>query len=192
MLQDHCTFCCGKRGEGLVQCNMSQTLSIQENYLVLFVYPGICFEIYHVVCPTRKNIKKIMGSQNLRQAHLLEVGLMHIPVAHALLSTTCHVGLHGDFSSTNFFFGPLGLHLLVWSELGWSPSFRQMRALTLSWSGAFSLMCEVALKLMHMEEHLYLSYLFHRLLNICIMRLANFGARVGGTCMESGDVWNSS
>ena len=28
------------------------------------------------------------------------------------------------------FFGPLGLHLLVWSELGRSPPFRPMRALT--------------------------------------------------------------
>ena len=46
-----------------------------------------------------------MVSRNLRQAHLLEVGLMQIPVDHAPLSTTCHVGLHVDFSSTNFSLG---------------------------------------------------------------------------------------
>ena len=46
-----------------------------------------------------------MVSRNLCQAHLLEVGLRQIPVDHAPLSTTYHVGLHVDFSSTNF---PLG------------------------------------------------------------------------------------
>ena len=50
-------------------------------------------------------IKKIMVFWNLRQAHLLEVGLMQIPVDHAPLSTTCHVGLHVDLSSTNFSLG---------------------------------------------------------------------------------------
>ena len=54
-----------------------------------------------------------MVFRNLRRAHLLEVGLTQIPVDHAPLSTTCHVGLHVDFSSTNFFWGPLGLHLLL-------------------------------------------------------------------------------
>ena len=43
---------------------------------------------------------------NLGQAHLLEVGLTQILVDHALLSTTYHVGLHVDFSSsTNFSLG---------------------------------------------------------------------------------------
>ena len=46
-----------------------------------------------------------MVSRNLRQAHLLEVGLTQIPVDHAPLSTTSHVGLHVDFSSTNFSLG---------------------------------------------------------------------------------------
>jgi hypothetical protein len=44
-------------------------------------------------------------------------------------------------------FGPLGLHLLVWIELGQSPQFLLMRALTLQWSWAFSLVCEVALSI---------------------------------------------
>ena len=43
------------------------------------------------------------------------------------------------------FFGPLGLHIRVWSELGRSPPFRPMRARKLQWSRAFSLVCEVAL-----------------------------------------------
>jgi hypothetical protein len=95
---------------------------------------AICLEICHV----GKNIKKIMVYRNFPQAHLLEVGLTQIPVDHAPLSIICHVGLHVDF-------GPLGLHLLVWNELGQSPPFRPMRALTLPWSRAFSLVCEVAL-----------------------------------------------
>ena len=49
--------------------------------------------------------EKIMVSQNLRQAHLLEVGLTKILVDHAPLSTTCHVGLHVDFLSMNFSLG---------------------------------------------------------------------------------------
>jgi hypothetical protein len=52
-----------------------------------------------------KNIKKIMVSRNFRQTHLLEVGLTKIPVDHAPLSIVRHVGLHVDFSSTNFFLG---------------------------------------------------------------------------------------
>jgi hypothetical protein len=39
------------------------------------------------------------------------------PVDHTPLSIVRHVGLHIDFSFTNFF-GPLDLHPLVWSELG--------------------------------------------------------------------------
>jgi hypothetical protein len=42
------------------------------------------------------------------------------------------------------FLGPLGLHLLVWNELGWSPPFRPMRALPLPRSGTFSLEYVVA------------------------------------------------
>ena len=48
-------------------------------------------------------LEKIVISKNLYQAHLLEVDLTQIPVDHAPLPTTCHVGLHVDFSSTNFF-----------------------------------------------------------------------------------------
>ena len=39
---------------------------------------------------------------NFHQDNLLEVGLTQIMVYHAPLSTTCHVGLHVDFSSPNF------------------------------------------------------------------------------------------
>ena len=44
-----------------------------------------------------------MVSQNLRQAHLLEVGLTKIPGDHETLSIVRHVGLHVDFSSMKFF-----------------------------------------------------------------------------------------
>ena len=43
------------------------------------------------------------------------------------------------------FFGPLGFHLHVWSELGRSPPFQPMRALRLQWSWAFSLVCDMTL-----------------------------------------------
>jgi hypothetical protein len=52
-----------------------------------------------------KNIEKNMVSRNFRQTHLLEVGLKQIPVDHAPLSIVRHVGLHVDFSSTNFLGG---------------------------------------------------------------------------------------
>ena len=61
--------------------------------------------------------------------------LIHSPPCR----TPCRLFIH------KLFFGPLGLHLLVWSELERSPPFRPMRALTLPWSGAFNLVCEVAL-----------------------------------------------
>ena len=70
---------------------------------MVFVSPGIysriCFEICLEICHAEKNIKKIMVSRNLRQAHLLEVGLTKIPGDHETLSIVRHVGLHVDFSS---------------------------------------------------------------------------------------------
>jgi hypothetical protein len=96
----------GKKRENLIQYNMSQTLSILDNYLVVLVCLGICFGICPAICPeiclVGKHMKKILISGSLRQAYLLEVGLTQIPVDHAPLSTTCHVGLHVDFLSTNF------------------------------------------------------------------------------------------
>ena len=44
-------------------------------------------------------IKKIMVSQNLRRAHVLEMGLMQILGDHETLSISRHVGLHVEFSS---------------------------------------------------------------------------------------------
>ena len=76
---------------------------------MVFVCPGICPGNCHAVrpeiSPTGKNIKKVMVSRNLRQAYLLKVGLTQIPVDHAPLSITGHVGLNVDFSSTNFSLG---------------------------------------------------------------------------------------
>ena len=70
----------------------------------MYVSPRICHGIYFGICHDgRKNIKKIMVSRNLHEAHLQEVGLTQIPVDRAPLSIVCHVGLHVDFSSTNFF-----------------------------------------------------------------------------------------
>ena len=46
-----------------------------------------------------------MVSRNFRHTHFWEVGMMQIPVDHAPLSIVRHVGLHVDFSSTNFSLG---------------------------------------------------------------------------------------
>ena len=63
-----------------------------------------------------KNIKKIMVSRNLRQAHLLEVGpppnensgiRETLSIASPPCRTPCRVFIHEVFS------GPLGLHLSV-------------------------------------------------------------------------------
>ena len=59
------------------------------------IYPAICLEI----CHAGKIIKEIMVSRNLRQTHLLEVGLTQIMGDHETLSIVCHVGLRVDFSS---------------------------------------------------------------------------------------------
>ena len=82
---------------------------------------------------------------NLHQVYsLLEVGLMQI------LATQCfvvsYVGIHVNFFVHDNFSGSLGLHLLVWSELGWSLPFRPTRDLIMQWSLVFSLVCKVALK----------------------------------------------
>ena len=46
-----------------------------------------------------KEIKKVMVSWNLHQAHLLEVNLTQIPGDHETLSIVRHVGPPIDFSS---------------------------------------------------------------------------------------------
>src|ERR1700738_3989491 len=81
----------------------------KRNYLVVFVCPGIYrgvyieFALHFVLKYVMLDFfyKKVIVYRNLCQAHLLEVGLTQIPVDHAPLSTTCHVGLHVDFSSMN-------------------------------------------------------------------------------------------
>ena len=60
-------FVGGKREEDLVWHNMSQTLSIWENYLVVLVchgiYYGICWGIFPTICPLGKIFKKIVVSR---------------------------------------------------------------------------------------------------------------------------------
>ena len=68
-------------------------LSVLESILRIY------FGIYLEISLAEKYIKKIMVSRNLRQAHLLEVGLTKIPGDHETLSIVRHVGLHVDFSS---------------------------------------------------------------------------------------------
>ena len=63
--------------------------------------------------------------------------LIHSPSCR----TPCRLFIH------DVFFGPLGLHLRVWSEFGQSLAFWPMRTLRLQWSRAFNLVCEVALSI---------------------------------------------
>ena len=79
---------------------------------------------------------------NLHQSYLLEVGLMQnfdMPwkIIYSLpCRNPCKLFIHENF------FGPLGLHLLAWSELRWSLPFQPMRDRRMQWSWAFSLACE--------------------------------------------------
>ena len=89
---------------------------------------------------TMKFIQKfVMLEKNIKKSHGLSKFATFI---HNLpCRIPCRLFIHKLFSE------PLGLHLLVCSEVGRSPPFRPMRALTLPWSWAFSLVCEVALRL---------------------------------------------
>ena len=66
-------------------------------FVCLGIYPRIFFGICFEICLAEKNKNKLMVSQILRQAHLLEVGLTKIPGDHETLSIVRHVGLHVDF-----------------------------------------------------------------------------------------------
>ena len=125
---------------------MSQNLPIWENYLVVFVCPGICPRIYYGIFPEIYLVKKCLKNIGLLKfASGPPLGirpdensggpwnLIHSPPCRI----PCRLFIH------EVFFGPLGLHLRVWSELGRSPPFRPMRALRLQWSWAFSLVCEL-------------------------------------------------
>jgi hypothetical protein len=71
-------FVGGKRGEDLVHYNMSHTLSIWENYLVVFVCFGICYGIY-ISCNLSWNLSCWKN--------------------HETWFIIRHVGLHVEFSS---------------------------------------------------------------------------------------------
>jgi len=85
-----------------------------------------------------------MVCYNLRHACLLKVNLVFLANHETkfFYSPTCRKSF--KLFTHDSFLGPLGLHLLVWSELGRSKPFRPMRDLTMQWSCAFSLVCEVA------------------------------------------------
>ena len=139
-------FVGGKRGEDLISYNMSRTLPIWENYLVvsLFFNPGFYFDICPEIRPDfcakichagEKNSKKNHGHPKFASGPPLggrpdvnsgrPWNLIHSPPCR----TPCRLFIH------EVFFGPLGLHLRVWSELGRSPPFRPMRAPKLDCNG---------------------------------------------------------
>ena len=157
MLRDHCIFWWQKKREDLVYYNMSRILPIRENYLVVFVNPGICPRIYYgisskiclEICLEIHHAKKYLKNNGLPKfasgpplwGRPNENSKRPWNLVRSLpCKTPCRLFIH------EVFFGPLGLHLRVWSELGRSPTFWPMRALRLQWSWAFSHVCEVALK----------------------------------------------
>ena len=77
-----------KRGEDLLLYDMSQTLSIWEKYLVVFVRPRNCSAIRLEICHAEINIEYVIQ----------EVGLTKILGDHETLSLVRHVGLYVDFS----------------------------------------------------------------------------------------------
>ena len=145
MLQDHCIFCWRKKRDGFGLIQYVSNLSIWENYLVVFVCPIICSRTLPTICHAGKNILKNHGRPEFALGLPLGGGpdensrrpwnLIHSPPCR----TPCRLFIH------EIFFGPLGLHLRVWSELRRSPPFQPMTSLKLQWSRAFSLVCEVAL-----------------------------------------------
>ena len=98
-----------RRKEDLVQYNMSQTLFIWENYLVVFVclgiYLGIYLAICHEICLDGNFFKKFTISRIFHQTHHLEVGLTKSLGDHETLSIVRHVGLPVNFSSMKSFVG---------------------------------------------------------------------------------------
>jgi hypothetical protein len=92
-----------------------------------------------IIMATNDNCLTIIVCRNLRQAYFFEVGMTQILANNKKLicnmpcRTPCRLFIHENF------FGILSLHLLVWSELGWSPPLRPIKALRLQWSQAFSL-----------------------------------------------------
>jgi len=84
--------------------------------------------------------------QNLRPAYLLRVGLTRIPAHHDILCVVCHCRNPCRLFIHDNFFGSLGLHFLVWSELGQSWPFQPMRDVGMQWSWPCSPMCEVPLQ----------------------------------------------
>jgi hypothetical protein len=117
------------------------------------IYLGICFGICPAICPKichawEKN-KKIHGLLEFSSNPSLGGGPnansgRPCTLIHSLsCRTPCRLFTHELFF---WAFRPSPpSELLVWSELGQSPPFRPMRDLTLPWSRAFSLVCEVAL-----------------------------------------------
>jgi hypothetical protein len=102
-------------------CNLSWNLSYWKNIFKKSRSPGFAS------CPP------LGGGLNENPGS--PCNLIHSPPCR----TPCKLCIH------EVFFGPLNLHLRMWSELVRSPPFRPTRALRLQWLRASSPVCEVAL-----------------------------------------------
>jgi hypothetical protein len=170
-------FVGGKEGRIWFNIICFKIYQFWHNYLVVFVSPGIypricpgiCYGLCPEIYPAEKYIKKFLVSRNFASDPTLRGGpdeysgrpctLIHSPPC----KTPCRLFIH------KLSFGPSGLHLLVWSELGRCPPFRPMRALTLPWSRAFSLVCEVALRLWNKERYSFIEFCVHNSREWCML-----------------------
>ena len=89
-------YFCWRKKEKNIRFNIIclKLYQFEENYLVLFVCPRICFGM----CLVGENIKKNQGLPEFALG-LLEVGVMKIPGDHGTLSIVYHVDLSSMESS---------------------------------------------------------------------------------------------
>jgi hypothetical protein len=122
----------------------------------VFVCLGICLGIYFGICPAICHeyvlLEKILKmSWSPRGGLDANYGRLCTLDHNMPCRTLCRLFIH------ELFLGPLGLHLLVWSELEWSPPFRPMRALTLHGQGPSTLCVKwpLLVYLRSFEQHIY-------------------------------------
>ena len=108
----------------------------------MFICLGICPRICYEIC--RAILSWNLSCWNFFLKNSCFLGICVMKVSLTKISERTRNLIHSPSCRTpcrlfihEVFFGPLGLHLRVWSERGRSPPFRPMRALRLQWSQAF-------------------------------------------------------
>ena len=146
MLRDHCIFCWrGKKGENLVYYNMSQTLSIWDNNLMVFVLSWNtswnlpCNMFWNLSCWILKNKNSrsaeiFVRPTSKRWAWQKFRETMKDLIHSSPCRTPCRLSIH------EVFFGPLGLHLVGEVNLDGLHPFHQWELLDCNGHGP-SILC---------------------------------------------------